>query len=195
MHTPSDPTAALAALIAGNQRHINRRAEGRRASTPSLPAGAVLPFAITIEVEPVPEALTELFDVSPEQVQAFVLSPDGAGMRSGRFEVVVPSDAELVRVVEGSIEPLGCALIVVLARLARLDGRGAALEASFARSEHRAFALARRLLGPSARVTEAIGRGRLRMVAAIFDEQDGRVHWLGEHPEQGELVGRARGSK
>lgn len=192
MHTPSDPTAALAALIAGNQRHINRRAEGRRASTPSLPAGAVLPFAITIEVEPVPETLTELFDVSPEQVQAFVLSPDGAGMRSGRFEVAVTCEDELVRVVEGSVEPLGCALIVVIARL---HARGAALEASFAHSERRAFAIARRLLGPSARVTEAIGRGRLRMVAAIFDEQDGRVHWLGEHPEQGELVGRARGSK
>ncbi len=192
MHTPTEPTAALAALIAGNQRHIDRRSEGRRASSPAVALGAVRPFAAAIEVEPLPETLGELFDVSPEQLHAFVLSPDGAGMRSGRFEMVVPGEDELVRVVEGSLEPLGFVLVVVLARL---SPRGSALEAAFARSEQRAFAVVRRLLGPSARLTGAIGAGRLRMVAAIVDEVDGRVHWLGEHPEQRELVGQARRPK
>ena len=192
MHTPTEPTAALAALIAGNQRHIDRRSQGRRASSPAVAFGAVRPFAAAIEVEPVSETLGELFDVSPEQLHAFVLSPDGAGMRSGRFEMVVPGEDELVRVVEGSLEPLGFVLVVVLARL---SPRGSALEAAFARSEQRAFAVVRRLLGPSARLTGAIGAGRLRMVAAIVDEVDGRVHWLGEHPEQRELVGQARRPK
>ena len=192
MHTPTEPTAALAALIAGNQRHIDRRSQGRRASSPAVALGAVRPFAAAIEVEPLPETLGELFDVSPEQLHAFVLSPDGAGMRSGRFEMVVPGEDELVRVVEGSLEPLGFVLVVVLARL---SPRGSALEAAFARSEQRAFAVVRRLLGPSARLTGAIGAGRLRMVAAIVDEVDGRVHWLGEHPEQRELVGQARRPK
>jgi len=189
MHTPSDPTAALAALIAGNQRHVQRRAQGRAASTPRPAPATARPFAVTIEIEPVMSPLTELFDVSPEQVQSFVLQPGAHEMRSGRFEVVVPSEEELVRVVDGSVDALGFALVVVLGRLRAQAG---VPDIAFAGVEQRCFAIARRLLSSGGRLSGSVGNGGVRLVGAIVDEGDGRVHWLGEHPEQRVLVGPAR---
>lgn len=190
MHTPSDPTAALAALIAGNQRHVQRRVEGRAASAPRPSPASARPFAVTIEIEPVAEALPDLFDVSPEQVQSFVLHPGSREMRSGRFEVVVPSEEELVRVVDGSVDALGFALVVVLGRLRAQAGVS---DIAFAGVEQRCFGIARRLLSSGGRLSGSVAAGRMRMVGAIVDERDGRVHWLGEHPEQRVLVGGPRG--
>lgn len=185
MHTPTDPTAALAALIAGNQRHVERRAHGRAASDPRPSPESTRPFAVAIEIEPVSSPLPDLFDVSPEQVQSFVLQPGAQEMRSGRFEVVVPSEIELVRIVDGSVDALGFALLVVLGRLGVRSGESAL---AFEGVERRCFAIAGRLLVSGGRLRGSVVLGGVRVVGAIVDERDGRVHWLGEHPEQRALV-------
>ena len=118
MLTPSDPTTALAALIAGNQRHVDRRANGRSATVSTrIPPASAKPFALSIELERMREPLTDLFDVSVDQVHSFVLSPGSGDMRSGRFEVMVSSEEDLVRIVDGSVEALGFSLVVVLGGL------------------------------------------------------------------------------
>jgi hypothetical protein len=143
----------------------------------------------SIETERMRDPLVDLFDVSADQVHSFVLSPGSGGMRSGRFEVLVDSEEELVRVVDGSVEALGYSLVVVLGRL---KGHAAGIDGAFRASEAHCFAIARRLLLSANALSTAIALGRVRMVGAIVDERDGRVHWLGEHPDQRTLL---RGGK
>lgn len=189
MLTPSDPTAALAALIAGNQRHIDRLAAGRAptVSTRLAPPSA-RPFALAIEIERLRDPLTDIFDVSAEQVQSFVLAPGSGDLRSGRFEVMVPTEEDLVRVVDGSVEALRFSLVVVLGRLRQQTG---AIELAFGEMERRCFGVTRQLIVGSGTLAGSLRAGSLRMVCAIVDERDGRVHWLGEHPEQRGLLQRA----
>lgn len=182
MLTPSDPTTALAALIAGNQRHVDRRANGRLASVSTRVAPAsTKPFALSVEIERLREPLTDLFDVSADQVHSFVLSPGSGDLRSGRFEVMVSSEEDLVRMVDGSVEALGFSLVVVLGRLKE---HSAEIEIAFRSAEVKCFGVARALLLSSKTLSASVGAGRVRMVGAVVDERDGRVHWLGEHPEQ-----------
>lgn len=186
MLTPFDPTAALAALIAGNQRHVSRRAEGREPSiSQRIAPRSTKPFALVVELERLHGALGDLFDVSAEQVQSIVLDPGSGSLRSGRFEVLVPSEDELARMVDGSVATLGCSLVVVLARLKRLSSSS---EIGFREIERRCLVVMRQLLMTSASLPTGIRDGRLRIVGALVDEQDGRVHWLGEHPEQPTIV-------
>lgn len=186
MLTPSDPTAALAALIAGNQRHIDRLAAGRAPTVSSrLAPVSARPFALAIEIERLRDPLTDIFDVSAEQVQSFVLAPGSGDLRSGRFEVMVPSEEDLVRVVDGSVDALGCSLVVVLGRLRQHTG---AIEFAFGEMERRCFGVTRQLIVGSGSLAGSLRAGSVRMVGAIVDERDGRVHWLGEHPEQRALL-------
>jgi hypothetical protein len=186
MLTPSDPTTALAALIAGNQRHVDRRANGRSATVSTrIPPASAKPFALSIEIERMREPLTDLFDVSVDQVHSFVLSPGSGDMRSGRFEVMVSSEEDLVRIVDGSVEALGFSLVVVLGRLKE---HVAEIDLAFRSAENRCFGVARQLLLSNGPLATSIATGRIRMVGAVVDERDGRVHWLGEHPDQKALL-------
>jgi hypothetical protein len=182
MLTPTDPTAALAALIAGNQRHIDRLAAGRAPTVSTrIPVAGTRPFALAVEVEQLRDPLADIFDVSAEQVQSFVLAVGSGDLRSGRFEVMVPSEEDLVRVVDGSVDALGFSLVVVLGRLRHHAGT---IEIAFAEMERRCFHISRQLMTGSRALAVSIHGGRVRLVGAIVDERDGRVHWLGEHPEQ-----------
>ena len=190
MLTPADPTTALAALIAGNQRHIDRRAAGRSPSVSTRIASATTkPFALAVELERLRDPLTDIFDVSAEQVQSFVLSPGSGDLRSGRFEVLVSTEQDLARMVDGSVLALGFSLVVVLGRLKQ---HSSGIELAFQSVERRCFEVARQLLLPRGPLAEAIAAGHVRMVGAIVDERDGRVHWIGEHPEQAVLVSAPR---
>ena len=76
-------------------------------------------------------------------------------------------------------------LVVVVARL---ESRLAALEAAWARAESRVFDGIRRLIGEACGVREAIASGRTRVVGALVEDESGRVHWLGELPEQERML-------
>jgi len=190
MLTPAEPTAALAALIAGNQRHIDRRANGRAPTVSTrLPMPTTRPFLLAVELERLTYPLPDIFDVSPEQVHSFVLSPGSGDIRSGRFEVMVESEEDLTRLVDGSIDTLGAPLVIVLGRLRR---HSSAVEIAFRSVETRCFAVLGQLLAGSGALVMAIQSGRIRVIGAIVDEHDGRVHWLGEHPEQSRIIPASR---
>lgn len=190
MLTPAEPTAALAALISGNQRHVDRRATGRAATVSTrIPHATTKPFLLAVELERMTDPLPDIFDVSPEQVHSFVLSPGSGDIRSGRFEVMVASEEELARLVDGSIDALGASLVLVLGRLRR---HSSAVDIAFEAIESRCFTVVRQLLIESAVLVSAVQSGRVRVVGAVVDERDGRVHWLGEHPDQPQIVPMAR---
>lgn len=189
MLTPFDPTTALAALIAGNQRHVDRRSAGQAATVSTrVPPAFSRPFVVAVELERLRDPLTDLFDVSAEQIHSFVLSPGSGDMRSGRFEVMVASEDDLVRLMDGSVDALGFSLVVIMGRL---KASTADLSVALAGAEARCFEISRLLLSRGAALPGFIETGRVRMVGAVADERDGRVHWLGEHPEQKALL-RAR---
>lgn len=190
MHTPAEPTAALAALIAGNQRHMDRRATGRAPTVSTrIPSPSARPFVVAVELERLSDALPELFDVSPEQVRSFVLAPGSGDIRSGRFEVMVESEVALARLIDGSLDALGAPLVIVIGRLRR---HSSTVEIAFRSVEDRCFGVLRQLLVESVGLVAAIQTGRIRVIGAIVDERDGRIHWLGEHPDQSMLLTASR---
>jgi len=87
----------------------------------------------------------------------------------------------IVRIVDGSVETLGFSLVVVLGRLKE---HSVEIDLAFRSAEVKCFTVARTLLLSSKTLSASVGTGRIRMVGAVVDERDGRVHWLGEHPEQ-----------
>ena len=210
MLTPSDPTMALAALIAGNQRHVDRRIHVRAPSVSArLPLQSARPFALMIEFDhpgyPANgrsghhaehpsscDRLSDTFDVSAEQLHSFVLAPGSSDAASGRFEVVVSSQDELLNMVDGSVAALGCSLVVVLGHLTRGVG---VLEVGFQQLELRSFELIGRFLSTPGVLVTSVITGRVRVVGAIVDQRDGRVHWIGEHPEQRALLAAMKRSK
>ncbi len=58
-------------------------------------------------------------------------------------------------------------------------------------SERNAWWNLARLLRQSPIVRDAVGNGRCRAVAALYEVETGRVRWLGDHPEQDTLLGEA----
>ena len=48
------------------------------------------------------------------------------------------------------------------------------------------------LLARSEICRDAVGRGRMQLIGAIYDIKSGRVEWLGPHPNEYELVTAGR---
>jgi hypothetical protein len=170
MYTPLDPTAVLAALISGNQRHVDRLAAGR----PVQSVGEQelqQPFVVVVEVDSPLVAPPELFDTT-----------------LGWIVLVAPreSTAEVAAEVAAAVEVAGCGLVVVLGRM---KSRFGGTELEFLREERRCFDIVAALLGGGGATAAAVRAGKARLIGAIADDRDGRVHWLGEHPEQKSLVG------
>jgi hypothetical protein len=165
---PVDPTSALAALIAGNRRHLARRtarAEGG-ASHPLIAPGA-RPFALALAESSVAEVTTTVFSTTERDLHV-VDCPIEAGVRAEEHGVglVVALHPVPTAVVEVDVE------------------RRASEEVVFERLAH--------ALRSSAHLREAILDGRVRAVAALLEEQSQRVHWLGEHPRLAELLAEPR---
>lgn len=60
-------------------------------------------------------------------------------------------------------------------------------------SERNAWWGLARLLRQSPMVRDAVGQGRCRAVAALYEIETGQVRWLGDHPEQNALLGESPG--
>jgi hypothetical protein len=170
MYTPLDPTAVLAALISGNQRHVDRLAAGR-SPQPAPVQVPPQPFVVVVEVDAPLVAPSELFDIAPGWI-VLVASRE--------------STAEVTAEVTAAIESAGCGLVVVLGRM---KSRFGGTELEFLREERRCFDIVAALLGGGGATAAAVRTGKARIVGAIADDRDGRVHWLGEHPEQKSLLG------
>ncbi len=174
MYTPLDPTAVLAALISGNQRHVDRLAAGR-SPQPAPVQEPPQPFVVVVEVDaPLVAPLvapSELFDIAPGWIVLVAWRE---------------STAEVTAEVTAAIESAGCGLVVVLGRM---KSRFGGTELEFLREERRCFDIVAALLGGGGATAAAVRTGKARIVGAIADDRDGRVHWLGEHPEQKSLLG------
>ena len=167
---PTEPTSALAALIAGNHRALERRAEETSPSTEESIAAHLFPqkpFALVV-------ARVGTFRVTPH---IFALGHDDV--------VVVDSidDAATRAALHG------VSLIVMLELLH--DSGGATLaervtqepNGPWRHAERRAWASIESILEKSRPLRVAIAARELRAVAAILEVPAGRVHWIGEHPD------------
>lgn len=194
---PQEPTAALAALITGNHRFLREpvavapwrpigdlaapREPGHAGGLPDPPAqgsdsGRL--FALVWSREERMRLSREVFGLGEEGMS----SDDGLALVSGG--AVGPDDA--IESVEEAFGDAGVPLVVVIARL---ETRLASLEPAWARAESQVFDGIRQLLGGAARVRAAAVAGRTRVVGALVEDTDGRVHWLGELPDQERVLG------
>ena len=187
--TPTDPTAALAALITANHRVVARQAMSN-ASSESEPRAGLLEHAhegargdVTVE--------------SRRRGRAFLavmpLDVDPLGL-SGAFELT----ADALRLVEwggsggaafeAAVSAPGIILFLVAVRL--LDARAGAN--TFQQAESEAFMGLDAAIRNSTSLRAALVGRRIRAVAMALEHGSRRVHWLGEHPRQSELVRGAR---
>ncbi|MEY3023000.1 MAG: hypothetical protein RIS86_2198 [Planctomycetota bacterium] len=183
---PEEPTAALAALITGNHQFLadgrgpsawrprvdgpeaesEAESEARTDGPPTRRGGdSGRPFALVWSREEDVELAGEVF----------------GGGRTG-VEVVAS-----LEVVEAGMLAWGVPLIVVAARL---RSRLANLEPAWEVAEARVFDAIRTLLGRGGRSGAAVVAGRTRIVGALVEDEGGRVHWLGELPEQDRIAAR-----
>jgi hypothetical protein len=164
---PVDPTSALAALIAGNRRHIARGGARAGRGEPQAPvAPGARPFALALAERAVAEVAMAVFSTTERDLHV-VDCPVEAGVRAEKHGVglLVALQSVPMAVVEVEVE------------------RRASEEAVFERLAS--------ALRASAHLREAIVDGRVRAVAALLEEESQRVHWLGEHPRLAELLSGA----
>ncbi|MCE2883196.1 MAG: hypothetical protein LW636_12695 [Planctomycetaceae bacterium] len=199
---PQDSTSALAALITGNHRCVARRGGGvvgPAAASDGSSGGR--PFALVWQCESIDLSMGELFD-QPQQdlyvVRVLRSEPLGrAGsaapasapepMPSATVDIEAVGVREAVAAVEFGLGEFAVPIVVVLAEVGERFVRS---EFAWKQSEARAFDAVRELLASSAKAAEAVCEGRLRVVGAIFDRAERRVHWLGEFPDQARYVGQ-----
>jgi hypothetical protein len=163
MHSrPSEPTSALAALIAGNHRHVERRAAGAdRWADDGLAivhAFPRKPFALAV-------AGAEHSVVTPH---IFSLGHDDVIVVDALQEVGAHASAH------------GVKLIVVIQPI---QAQFVQANSAWMHAELRAFSLIETILRDNAAVRRAATAGDLRLVAALLEHPTERVHWVGEHPE------------
>jgi hypothetical protein len=179
-----EPTAALAALITGNHRHVAARASGDRAPTPALAAGGG-PIALVALCGAGVADPAALFSRRESDVAVVVPSAPIDTLAS----VVGPTRLE--HLVEGACSALeaaasdGVPLVVLLASVAE---QGVSVGIVFRSLERELFETLSGALARSADARAAIRNGHLRVVAALVEEPARRVHWLGEHPELARLL-------
>ncbi|MFM1824388.1 MAG: hypothetical protein RI967_2654 [Planctomycetota bacterium] len=187
---PQEPTAALAALITGNHGFLREPV----AVTPWRPIGAAGPPPDSGRADELPDPPVQggdsgrAFALVWSREEEVALAPEVFGFAGDEraafraLEVLAKADAgEGVRLVETTFDDEGVPLVVVVARL---ETRLASLEPAWAHAESRVFDGIRRLLVEAVRVRAAVLAGRTRVVGALVEDADGRVHWLGELPGQ-----------
>ncbi len=161
---PVDPTSALAALIAGNRRHLaRRRVRSESGETHPLVAPGARPFALALAERSVAKIATAVFSTTERDLHV-VDCPVEAGVRVEEHGVGLVV----------AIHPVTMSVVEV-----EVDRRA---------SEDAVFERLATALRASAHLREAILDGRVRAVAALLEEESQRVHWLGEHPQLAELL-------
>lgn len=187
---PTEPTAALAALISGNHRSLaaRARADGEGVVSRDISAnsrGLNSPdhgltahdhdFAVFVSLAIDRDEVARIFDLPPTP-QAVLKLTDRGGFLEPRER--------------GSLEHVFAAsrlvIVVVLAQLLVPEMCGIA----FADAERRTFETLGTMLETSDALRKRMRGRELRAVAAVFDPTSGRVTWLGEHPEQARFLNR-----
>lgn len=199
---PQDSTSALAALITGNHRCVARRGGGVVGSaTASDGSSAGRPFALVWQCESIELSMGELFDQLQQDLYVVrVLRSEPLGragsaapasapepMPSATVDIEAVGVREAVAAVEFGLGEFAVPIVVVLAEVGERFVRS---EFAWKQSEALAFDAVRELLASSAKAAEAVREGRLRVVGAIVDRAEQRVHWLGEFPDQARYVGQ-----
>jgi hypothetical protein len=167
---PSEPTSALAALIAGNHRHTERRAagDGRWSSDA---ASLVHPF--------------------PRKSFALaVVDSDSHGLTPHVFSLGHDEMLVIDALHEASAHALahGVRIIVVVQPI---QAQLAQVSSTWMHAELRAFSMIEAILRDDAALRAAVSAGSIRVVAALLEHPTERVHWIGEHPES-DLLARGR---
>lgn len=162
---PTEPTSALAALIAGNHRHVERRGAGLNlgAATSGTHAFPQRPFALAVAA-PGPVAVTP---------HIFAL---------GHHEVLV---VDALHEVGDHVLAHDVKLIVVIETIA---SQFVSRHSTWMHAELRAFSRVETILRGGPEVRDGVARGDIRVVAAILEHPSERIHWIGEHPEAEFLV-------
>lgn len=159
---PSEPTSALAALIIGNHRHLERRASRDAVATADRTVGPALtrkPFALALA-----RPISGGHAVTPHVFSA------------GQDEVMVVDAVEAVITIGAGT---GVKLMVVIEVVEPSHGLH---DTSWLQAEHRAFSTIETILRESAPLRESVVAGDLRVVAALLEHPSERLHWIGEHP-------------
>ena len=159
---PTEPTSALAALISGNHRHVERRESGAtRWQT-----------EVTDEPHPFPQKPFALAVVEsgPLPVTPHIFS-------LGHREVIV---VDAIEHVSAHSESHDLKLIVAIQPI---QSQLAQVSSTWMPAELRAFSTIAAILRGSPHVRRAVAANRTRVVAALFEHPAERVHWVGEHPE------------
>jgi len=182
---PTEPTAALAALISGNHGYVQRRASGE----PLVVARSLgRAFAVAWNWGPLLAPPSELFGFPHGEIlqidAADGVADEGAGS-------IIEINAALSAPGSESVDfgPSGVALIVALVPM-----RAGVAERAIAwhQAEARVFDAIAKLLATSIPARSAVVARTIRIVGAIVADADGRVHWIGEHPEQVSLLAQSR---
>jgi hypothetical protein len=180
---PTEPTAALAALISGNHRFLAARARVSamdEAAVPFEASGTSAPhadcsFAVFVSLSIGDEDLARIFDLAPSRPTVLTV-----GEQSGALD---ESNAGLL---DRVVAMPSMVLVVVIAQLLLADVCGVA----FADAERRSMETLQMVMESSPSIRKRLRGRQLRAVAAVLDAGSGRVHWLGEHAEQTRLVSR-----
>lgn len=190
---PTDPTAALAALISANHRHVASRAKevdvvadaaqgatgaGASASGASATGTAAFgartgsPYIAAITSGVGGPQLATAFELSQESLS--ILQAGGVG--TSAFEIALAAP--------------GIVLLLVVVRL--LGARSGTASSEFSRAETEAIVQLETVLRQSPVLRSRLDARKIRAVAIALDASTGRVHWLGEHPAQAEILRTSR---
>ena len=169
---PTEPTSALAALIAGNHRHVERLKAGAQPGSRPDDRGAhplpphlfpQRPFALAVAA-PGPVAVTpHIFALGHHEV----LVVDALHEVADR---AVAHDVKLIVVIEA------------------IPSQSVSSATTWKNAELRAFSRVESILRGGGGVRAAIASGEVRMVAALLEHPGERIHWIGEHPESDLIV-------
>ncbi len=166
----------LAALITGNHRAVARQSG---ANPERLGMRLARACALACVLEPLPCSVSELFESDPSEV-----------IEVHTHEVA--SGPDPYARVDASARTEALALIVMLAPLG--SGFEGESELGFRISQERAFAAVAHVLHSCAAVRAKVATHEVRVLAALVGHADWRIHWVGEHPEQGAILRAFRGN-
>lgn len=165
MHSrPSDPTSVLAALIAGNHRHVARHESGApRWPTEDAGAPAAHPF--------------------PQRPFALALVEPGPVVVTPRIFSLEHREVIVVDAVEHAASHAAAHDIKLIVAIQPIQSQLAQVNSTWMHAELRAFSAIEAILRESAHARRAVAANDLRIVAALLEHPTERVHWVGEHPE------------
>jgi hypothetical protein len=159
---PSEPTSALAALISGNHRHVERRAAG--ADRWSGDESAI--------------------------VHAFPRSPVALAVGRSGHSAITPhifalghEDVLVLDALHGVARHAAAHGVKLIVVIQPIEAQLVQAASNWMHAELRAFSMIEAILRESAALRLAVRAGDLRIVAALLEHPTERVHWVGEHPE------------